>query len=428
MSKIKIPLQLNLPPLYDKQKELVDAFDSRPGTRYVVGACGSKTGKTWGAAHRMVRQAWANKNSLNWWIAPVYYQSDMAARLIMDFLPRSCFSVTKKPTTITLIDPNGHAHSQIVFKSAEIEKNLRGFAVNFIVADEMSSIDEDSYSAFMTTITQTKGKVLYISTPKGHNLFYDLYQRGNKSRLAHGEIDPYPEYFSMSLSTYANPYVDKESIDSKKKELTETMFRQEILGVFLEDASQVFGNYKQCVSGTLEEPKNGVTYIAGIDLAKTHDYSVIVIFNTLTNHLVYFDRFNQLSWTTQRERIRRALHKYNNALAVVDANSIGDPNVEELVKMGLIIYPFYVNSNQVKRELVEKLAVAIEQRTISYPPIPELMRELEDYELIVNPSGVVRYSAPSGKFDDVVSALYLCNFFLSNSKDRVYKASTIRGI
>ncbi len=54
-----------------------------------------------------------------------------------------------------------------------------------------------------------------------------------------------------------------------------------------------------------------------------------------------------------------------------------------------------------------QLATAIEQETIHYPDIPELVEELKRFQYEILPSGAVRLGAPSGAHDDCVISLAL---------------------
>jgi len=92
---------------------------------------------------------------------------------------------------------------------------------------------------------------------------------------------------------------------------------------------------------------------------------------------------------------------------VAEANSIGEPNVEELRRAGLPVQAFTTTAST-KPLLIDTLALALEQRTVVLPAEEEwLLNELEMYSVDVAASGRLRYSAPEGGFDDGVIALAL---------------------
>jgi hypothetical protein len=156
----------------------------------------------------------------------------------------------------------------------------------------------------------------------------------------------------------------------------------------------------------LESPKDGKIYCGGIDLAKTEDFSVVTIFDAVKRHMVFFDRFQRITWPEQKQRIIKAIKVYNNASMVLDSTGIGDAIYDDLIQDGIAVVPFKF-TNDSKKNLVQRLQVALEQRLISFPDIPELITELTEFEYSLTPGGNVTYSAPEGKNDDCVISLGL---------------------
>jgi hypothetical protein len=63
---------------------------------------------------------------------------------------------------------------------------------------------------------------LFISSPKGFNHFYDLYNLEAKDK----------DYKSFHFTSYDNPFIPRDEIDKASKELTEDRFAQEYLADF----------------------------------------------------------------------------------------------------------------------------------------------------------------------------------------------------
>jgi hypothetical protein len=89
----------------------------------------------------------------------------------------------------------------------------------------------------------------------------------------------------------------------------------------------------------------------------------------------------------------------------VDATGVGDPIVERLQRMGEGHFNGFKFTPQSKQQLMEGLAVAIQNQEISFPEGP-IVSELEAFEYVYTRTGV-RYSAPEGVDDDCVMALAL---------------------
>jgi hypothetical protein len=426
-------VKLILPKPHPKQHELINAFELIKGIRFVVGACGTKFGKTYGCTIRLVKEAWENKNSLNWWVAPTYDQAKMAYGLVKRLLPKDTFIEKVADLKIILLEPDGAEHSVIQFRSADNESSLRGYAVNFCIIDEASRISFESFVSVMTTLTHTRGRAIIISTPKGRGWFYDIYQRGEKlnadgtPRFSADNPDPFPEWIAIRMPTSANPTVPRQSIEEARRNLPEDVFAQEYLAVFQLQSAGVFKNIRGCIKGTLERPIPGRQYVMGVDLARLRDFSVIIVMDKLRKHVVYFEKFNQISWEVQYHRIIRVARQYYSPSVSIDSTGIGDPIVETLRNAGVRVEPYKIGSSAAKQQLIEKLRVCIEQGRISYPKIFDILLELESYEYKMTEGNVVKYSAPPGKHDDCVIALALA-VLLVDQERWVYRHYSVRGV
>jgi hypothetical protein len=225
-SVVRVPVSLELPPSHPKQFELINAFE-KENCRFIVGACGTKFGKTFGCSSRIIKEAWDNKDSLNWWVAPTFAQSKSAYNTIKRLLPVGFYHEYKADLRIEILEPDGSVRSNIEFKSGDNPDSLRGFGVHFAVMDEAARQPYDSFVSVWTTLTQTMGRAIFISTPKGRGWFYDVYQRGEIQR------EEFPEWYSIRMPTWLNPHVKLESIEQMKRNLPEDVFQAGSRGTVL---------------------------------------------------------------------------------------------------------------------------------------------------------------------------------------------------
>ncbi len=363
--------------------------------RFRIVACGRRFGKTLACVNEVVLHASKCRGSVSWWVAPVYQQTEIAYRMVLNTLPPDAIAVNHKSTRrIELI--NGSA---IEFKSADRFDNLRGARVDFLVVDEAAMVDQEAWEATLRpTLSDTQGRAMFISTPRGRNWFYELYVRGQ---------DPqYPEYESFSFPTSSSPYIKDEEIAEASATLPSDVFRQEDRAEFMENSAGVFRYVRKCVKGSLEEPQSGHQYIIGWDPAKHSDFSVITVVDIERKHVVAFDRFTGIDYTFQLQRLKAVATKYNNALVVMDATGPGDPLLEQVKNLGLSVTGIHF-TNTTKQQLIENLALQIEQKKVSFPEISELINELSIYEYELTRAGNVTYAAPSGHHDDSVISLAL---------------------
>jgi hypothetical protein len=458
-----VPVELHLPNAHPRQAELINAFDARrtadgrvlfnPGTggfdyhayqalplaypdlKFVVGACGTKFGKTYGCSILIARMAWEVKDSLNWWVAPSYKQSEMAYRLVKRLLPKDTFLEYKADLRLEIIEPDGSVHSAIEFKSAENDDNLRGFGVHFAILDEAARISQASYESVWTTMTQTDGRMVIISTPKGRNFFYDEYCKGDKTGLLAGDVDPNPEWLSIRMPTWTNPYVKPQRIQMMQKNMPSDVFEQEIAARFMLESAGVFRGIEGCIKKGLvdarglpinETPIRGQRYVMGVDLARKKDYTVIIVIDVMRRHVVYYSRFNEMSWAVQKRRIIEVSQDYNRARCYMDGTGLGDPIVEDVRSAGVPVECFII-SNRSKQELIEKLRADIEFGRVSFPMHPMLIKELRNFEYEINSNGNIKYSAPAGQHDDCVISLALATHGCS-VRHGIARASQVRGV
>lgn len=240
------------------------------------------------------------------------------------------------------------------------------------------------------TLSDLKGDAWFLSTPRGKNDFYKLFLRGRSE----------PNWMSWQMSTYSNPYIDKEEIDDARKDLPELAFLQEYMAEFNENIANPFGSehIRRCVKPlSKKKPKYW-----GIDLAKSFDYTVIIGLDEDGN-VAYFDRF-QKDWLQTKQTIIETIPK--NDPIVIDSTGNGDPIVEDLQKYFNAMHGFKFTTSS-KQPLMEGLAASIHKGEIGFPD-GVIKDELDIFEYIFTANGV-KYSAPAGFHDDCVCSLALAD-------------------
>lgn len=384
------PVSINVSEILDDWQ--YNLYKIQKTIRFLVLSIGRQAGKTFFCVILICIKALKKDDSINWWVAPIYDQAKIAFRRCQTFLSshKVPHKVNKSELTITF--RNG---SVIYFKSADKEDSLRGETVDFMVIDEMAVIKRDTWLfALRGTITATMASVVFIGTPKGKTIFYDMSLMGQ---------DPLEKdwAFYQYASNISRFFSEKEWEDVQK--LPERVFQQEYLAEFIDDGGEVFRGIRDCIHGDFQEPIRKRHYFMGVDLAKSHDYTVIIVLDD-RGHLVYYDRFNDIAWTIQKKRIIDVAEHYSSA-TLIDSTGLGDPILDDLsLHINVEGYKF---SNISKRQLIENLAIGIERGTISFPEITELINELSIFTFDQTIHGNIRYNSPPGMHDDIVIALAL---------------------
>jgi len=254
------------------------------------------------------------------------------------------------------------------------------------------------------TLIDLGGRALFGSTPKGRNYFWTLYRRG-----AEGEAD----WRSWQLPTTVNPRLKNldQEIEDARAGMPEMTFRQEVLAEFIDD-STVFRKVQEAIDSgvSVRLPVEGHHYVMGVDLARLEDFTVLTVIDLDTDprEVVLVDRFNQVSWSAQRDRIAAAVERYGIDVVYIDQTGVGDPVVEQLrrqVRIRLLHGVQFTNAN--KSMMVEALMMAFERGQVRLLDHPVMSSELLAYDAERLPSGALRYNAPKGQHDDCVVSLML---------------------
>jgi hypothetical protein len=368
--------------------------------------CGRRFGKTVLAGNVVVTKAFTVPDSMSWIISPRYAQTMIMWRMINKIIPKQYITDSSKGDLWIELE-NG---SMLYAKSADNPDSLVGEGLDLAVLDEAARIKADAWEvSIQPALMDRDGDALLLSTPKGKNWYYQEFLKGEPAMK-----DEYPEYESFKFSSYDNPFLKLSVIERMKKKLTGPNFRQEIMAEFIDDGGEVFQGLEKCMiaPGLVFSPIPGRAYVMGVDLAKYEDYTVITVIDTETRMVTYFRRLSHMEWGPQKKIIESVARKWNDATMLIDATGVGDPVVEDLQSTVENIRPYKFSGNTLKKQVIEGLQIAFENQSIYIPRDPTLLGELGSFSMERLPSGLFRYSAPSGFHDDCVISLALATYGL----------------
>jgi len=226
-------------------------------TRFKVVAAGRRCGKSRLSAVSLLIEALnCPDGSSVMYIAPTLGQ---ARTIIWDLLHELGRPVIKSSHVnnleITLV--NGR---KILVRGADNPDSLRGVSLTFVVLDECAFIKEDVWQKIIrASLSDKKGRALFISTPSGRNWFYDVFKLGQE-----GSDE---EWKSWHFTTQDNETIDPKEIENAKKTLSSFAFKQEYLSSFDTAGADVF---KEEWFKLAAEPDFG-TYFVAVDLAGFED-------------------------------------------------------------------------------------------------------------------------------------------------------------
>ena len=287
-----------------------------------------------------------------------------------------------------------------------------------MVIDEaamIATLEQAWQQSIRATLTDFRGSAWFLSTPKGMNYFKALFDRGQD-----GERE---EWASWQMPTRENPFIDPEEIEAARLDLTEAAFNQEYLALFVNWDGSVFRRVGDAATATPKpQPEEGHDYIIGCDWGRSNDYTVFVVLDLSTREMVAMDRSNRVDYAVQCGRLQALYERWQPKQIIAEENSIGQPVIEQLTRDGLRVQPF-TTTNASKARAVEALALAFERGDIRILNEAVLVSELVAYQAEPLPSGLLRYSAPSGQHDDCVMALAIAWTAVSGQHRAVYAVS-----
>ena len=263
-----------------------------------------------------------------------------------------------------------------------------------MVADLMRKWNE----AVRPTLADFAGDAWFLSTPRGRDGFWNLYQMGVMSR---------GEWAAWQFATWANPHIKRSEIEAMKRDMSERAYTQEIEAQFLDNGS-FFPNVPAICTAEEQPALVGYTYVIGVDWARASggDYTVFAVMNATTKTMVHLQRINGADFETQKMKLKALVARYRVQDVLAEYNSMGGPLVEALQRDGLPVRGFTTTAST-KHEIISALELAMDQKTITLLNDEVIKGELQAYEKTERAGGLPSYSAPDGFHDDCVIATAL---------------------
>jgi hypothetical protein len=365
---------------HKNQATIHNSINNEPFKYYVLNI-GRQFGKTMLAMNQCYYWGFNNPSVKIAWVSPIYKQcKKVFDEMVLAFADSNLTKSNASELIITL--SNG---STIQFFSSERYDNIRGFTFDYLVCDEFAFMAEQAWSEVLRATVLVKGKkVLLISTPKGKNHFYNLFNLDGEN----------PQYKSFKMTSYDGLALAEE-IDGARFTLPDNVFKQEYLAEFVDNGSGVF---KDIVFNN--NPSGASKYYAGIDLGRADDYTVITILNDKAQ-MVCCERFRHNTWENILRELLFHLNKWKPT-TYIEINSIGDVIFEQLKAKYKNLEPFLTTS-KTKNDAIEALQVSIQNKEFNSLDIEWLRKEFDIFTYEYNhKTRSLRYSAPNGFHDDGV--------------------------
>lgn len=286
----------------------------------------------------------------------------------------------------------------IRFMTAEKFDAFRGKEFHTVVIDEAAEI-VDLENAWEAAISPTqllygdKARTLFLSSPRGKNYFYKLFELGQQ-----GEDD----IKSWRFKSEDNPLVPRDYLEKKRKKMSLAYYRQEYEAAITENQDNPFDT-DAIQNNTIDKLSDNPTVVFGIDLASLRDFTVIIGLDQ-DGCMTHFERF-QAPW---EEIVNRVKSLPRNVTKVIDSTGVGDVVIGMIENEVPQIRPFKFSSSS-KMPLIQQLIKDVETDRLKFNK--ETAEEMYVFEAKRN-GKYVKYEAQAGFHDDCIMSLAMANHYL----------------
>lgn len=181
-------------------------------------------GKTHLSANEVVDKGLRNqlKNPQYAYVAPTYGQAKRVAWDIFKELVKNIpgVSINESELRIDIERPDRGDRVRILLVGAENPDSLRGLYLDGVILDEYAACDPTVWTQVIRpALSDRLGWAIFISTPKGQNHFYDVYQ--------YAKNDTSGEWFCQTYKASETGIIGQGELDAAKALMSEAEYDQE---------------------------------------------------------------------------------------------------------------------------------------------------------------------------------------------------------
>lgn len=374
-------------------------------TRFIVCIAGRRWGKTYGASIWLHDQGITNVDAPVAWIAPIYKQAKIAYRYFLKIFGNFGTIIKRNESNLELRLIGDHL---IQFRSGDNPQYIEGEGYKAIVLDESWNLlqkEELWYNSIRPTLVDHNGRGLFISRADfEETLLHKLYLKG---------LNPdFKNIISYNFKTQDNPLIPLSEIEELEQELPRNSFKQQILGEFLDAEGRAIPNIEECAVSLIEEFGRASLgpYFMGLDVAKHNDFTVIMVGRR--GKIIYYQRFNKLSWPIQEKIIAGVSKRFCDPKIIIDSTGVGDPIFDHLLDVRLDVEGYQFTELS-RKQLLELLILRMDQKLLQFPNEPQIIRELKAMRWDISKNRKAKLIVPEPEHDDCVMSLALCNWGMS---------------
>jgi hypothetical protein len=305
--------------------------------RFTVVVSHRRMGKTYCACAQLVDAALRTKkqNARFGLLSPFLKQSKQAAWGYLRQFTAPIAGVTVHESELTIRFPNG---ATITLYGGDNADALRGGYFDGLVIDEVADLKPDVYGAIIRpSLADRKGWCFFIGTPRGVNLFYDLYQGATSGFVVDGQqrrLDP--EWIGLTYRVDETNLIDAKELESSRTTMSPAQYRQEFLCDFSASQDNVLITIdlvsQACQRMVVLSEVQAAAKIIGVDVARFGDDRSVIV---RRKGLACFEAkvFQGLDNMDLAARVANVINTWNPDAVFIDAGR-GEGVIDRLRQLG----------------------------------------------------------------------------------------------
>ncbi|UQZ90847.1 hypothetical protein C4J81_17180 [Deltaproteobacteria bacterium Smac51] len=312
-----------------------DALAALEKNRFGVIVAHRRAGKTEAVCLRLLMAAMekdrVHPSPLFAYVAPFLNQAKAVAWDRLKFYSRPLtalpgFKINESELSITMW--NG---ATIRIFGADYPDRLRGLGFDGVVMDEVAQMRPDTWSAVVRpALSDRLGWAVFIGTPKGQNLFYDLYHGARRGSLG-------DDWCAASFRADQTGVLPEDELVKTRTEMGEDLYRQEYLCDFTASNTNTFIDFISVQNASDRQAETcldtAAPLVFGLDPARFgDDRTALLARRGRCVTLLETWRNQDLMYTASRTS--ELINRLKPQAVFVDVVGLGSGVVDRLIQLG----------------------------------------------------------------------------------------------
>ena len=229
-------------------------FPDKSTARFFVMVCGRRFGKTTASAMEATYYA-SQPNRKIWLVGLSYDKADLMFREVWQKMvighSNDIIRASEKDRVIKF-----KWNTTVEAKSADNPDSLVGEGLDLLIIDEAAKVKRKIWDMYLSpTLSDRKGKAIFITTPEGFNWVYDLYLLGKDDELWESHQAPsWDNHFAFPLGK------SDQFLLERKRNMAKEVYEQEYGAKFTSFAGRVYPFERELDVGKFPYDPNFPTY------------------------------------------------------------------------------------------------------------------------------------------------------------------------